>query len=154
VTLSPDGVHIFVSVNTQKTLAVLSVCDVAGGGATCDPTYVAEIAGMDSPRELALSSSGQYAYVAAANSNAMMIINVKTTPTAPTLVGTYTSSTDIGGARGVAVSPSGTYAYVTGWSSNRLVVIDISTPSAPTRKGFYSSTTYLDQPYVRVGATV
>jgi hypothetical protein len=108
---------------------------------------------MDSPRELALSSNGRYAYVAAAASDAMMIIDVKTTPTVPALVGTYTSTTDIEGARGVAVSPSGTYAYVTGWNSNKLVIIDVSTPSSPTKKGSYSDSAYLDEPCVQVGPT-
>ena len=76
--------------------------------------------------------SGNYAYVAA-TSTGLQIIDIST-PSSPTLTGTYNTS---GSAYDVAIS--GNYAYVADYTSG-LKIIDISTPSAPTLTGSFPTT--------------
>jgi len=74
--------------------------------------------------------AGNYAY--AATGRGLAIVDIST-PTAPTLAGSYDTSDY---ARGVAVD--GNYAYVADGSSG-LQIIDITTPTAPTLAGSYDT---------------
>jgi hypothetical protein len=85
------------------------------------------------PRAVAVS--GNYAFVAAANSDAIEVVDISN-PATPvhaaavtnTLGGPYISSPN-------TITISGNYAYVTSYFSNALEIIDISDPLNPTHTG-------------------
>lgn len=78
---------------------------------------------------------GNYAYIAASNSDAIEIIDIST-PTAPTHVA---SITDNGGTvrlnEPTGIVKSGNYLYVASHTSDAIQVIDVSTPSSPAGVG-------------------
>ena len=79
--------------------------------------------------------SGNYAYVASGNSDALEIVDV-TNPASPVHKGVITDGTD--GARllkPTSVYVSGNYAYVTSINSNALEIVDITNPASPVHKG-------------------
>lgn len=75
--------------------------------------------------------SGNLAYVAAYDGNALTIVDV-TNPAVPIIVGTVTDVA-LTGATGVAVV--GNFAYVTAGGSNALTVVDVTNPAAPVVVG-------------------
>lgn len=76
-------------------------------------------ASLDSAANVALS--GNYAYVAARNADALTMVDIST-PASPAVVGTTGALVSLAGARGVAIS--GNYAYVASWTADALTVID------------------------------
>jgi hypothetical protein len=79
--------------------------------------------------------SGNYAYVASANSNALEIVDVSD-PANPVHKGNI--STGAGGAllnKPWSVYVSGNYAYVTSRESNALEIVDVTNPASPVHKG-------------------
>ena len=79
--------------------------------------------------------SGNYAYVASYDSNALEIVDISN-PASPTHKGNIANGSGgalLNGPYGVFVS--GNYAYVTSYDSNALEIMDISNPASPTHKG-------------------
>jgi hypothetical protein len=77
--------------------------------------------------------SGNYAYVINTD-NGLLIVDVST-PSAPTLAGSY-----YGNSLPYGVAVSGSYAYVLAGTS--LEIVDISDPKSPTLEASYARTTY------------
>jgi PKD repeat protein len=78
--------------------------------------------------------SGNYAYVASDDANALAIIDI-TNPAAPVLRNSITNggSTLLSGPQSVYVS--GNYAYVASHDSNGLEIVDVTNPAAPVHRG-------------------
>ncbi len=86
---------------------------------------------------VAVFVSGDYAYVASAESNALEIVDVSD-PTAPAHAGSILNG--VGGAdpqlsKPTSVFVSGNYAYVTSADSDALEIVDVSDPTAPAHAG-------------------
>jgi hypothetical protein len=124
--------------SASSRLTALDVADPAHPvfkGSTAD----ARLAGADG-----VFSTGHYAYVAATNSNSLVIVDVSD-PTAPMVVGAVHDDDLLNQAYSVFVS--GQYAYVaaqgcvpkgcTASGGNALVVVDVADPSAPAIAGSY-----------------
>ena len=92
---------------------------------------------------ISVALSGSYAYVAAANSDALVVIDVSN-PASPVIRGSVVSSSLLDGPRNVAVS--GAYAYVAAAESDALVVVDVSNPASPVIRGSVVSSSLLDGP--------
>ncbi|KKL11056.1 hypothetical protein LCGC14_2549660, partial [marine sediment metagenome] len=103
----------------------------------------------DSRRPKNVIIRGNYAYVAAANDDALTIIDVSD-PTSPTFAGSIQgvgSPNYLDGAWSVKVV--GQYAYVVCFDDDALTIIDISNPASPTFVGKIQgarSPNYLDGP--------
>ena len=83
--------------------------------------------------------SGNYAYVASFDSNALEIVDVSN-PANPVHKGSI--SNGAGGALlngPVSVYVSGNYAYVASMASNALEIVDVSNPANPVHKGSISN---------------
>jgi hypothetical protein len=92
--------------------------------------------------------SGNYAYVSNSSSTAELQIVNMTTPTSPTLAGTYNAS---GTAGGLGVYAVGTTVYLTraaNGGNDEFVVINAATPSAPVRVTGYSLNVSMYEVYV------
>jgi hypothetical protein len=86
--------------------------------------------------------SGSYAYVAATNSDSLVVVNI-INPASPVIWGSVVSSSLMDEPNAVAVS--GSHAYVTADLSDSLVVVDISNPASPVIRGSVVSSSLLDQ---------
>ena len=84
--------------------------------------------------------SGSYAYVAATNSDSLVVVNI-INPASPVIWGSVVSSSLMDEPNAVAVS--GSHAYVTA-RSDSLVVVDISNPASPVIRGSVVSSSLLD----------
>jgi hypothetical protein len=80
-----------------------------------------------------ISVSGNYAYLACAGSNSLVVVDLST-PTSPTVAGSLTDSTNLNYTSSIAIY--GSYLYA-GCSNNYGggAIIDISNPAAPTLVG-------------------
>jgi hypothetical protein len=85
--------------------------------------------------------SGSYAYVAATNSDSLVVVNI-INPASPVIWGSVVSSSLMDEPNAVAVS--GSHAYVTADLSDSLVVVDISNPASPVIRGSVVSSSLLD----------
>ena len=96
--------------------------------------------------------SGSYAYVAAYDSDSLVVVLLdlhsppppppSPPPAAGSIVGSVASASLLDYALGVAVS--GSYAYVTAAWSDSLVVIDVSNPASPVIRGSVLSSSLMD----------
>lgn len=82
---------------------------------------------------MGVAVSGDELYVAARNAHRLIVVNVAT-PSNPTIVGSYYSSTYLYGAWDVAIGSSGN-VYVSTYYANRFTVVDVSNPSSPSLRG-------------------
>ncbi|MES2225280.1 MAG: hypothetical protein V4480_00535 [Patescibacteria group bacterium] len=78
---------------------------------------------------IGLEIVGNYAYVVDAGASHQLDVISIANPTAPAVVGTTSSLTNLNGAFYIKIS--GNYAFVTATGSDRLTVVDISNPTAP-----------------------
>ena len=88
------------------------------------PTLINTVPTGNFPNAIAIS--GNYAYVANADSNNMSVFNISN-PSAPALVSTVAT-----GNNPNAIATSGNYVYVTNIDSNTMSVFNVSTPNAPS----------------------
>ncbi|MDD2479621.1 MAG: phage tail tube protein [Victivallaceae bacterium] len=90
---------------------------------------------LDGPYCVAVSPDGNYVYVAASASNAMVIIDV-TDKNAPAKLGHLDGAANmLDGARSVSVSPDGNYVYVAAGVSDAMVIIDVTNKAVPVKLG-------------------
>lgn len=89
----------------------------------------------------AIVQDGNYAYLISAAQDRMTVCDV-TDRTSPSVVGSYTSSTNIDNPQRIA--KSGNYVYVASSNSDSLTSIDVSTPSSPTLGHKLTDATKLD----------
>ena len=78
----------------------------------------------------AISSDGQYVYVAASAANRVTIVDVSN-PRNTNIVGSVTASS-LNTCVDVVVSPSGKYVYAVSFTSSKVTTIDVSDPTNPT----------------------
>ncbi len=74
-----------------------------------------------------IAVSGNYAYVG--DNNSMLIVDVST-PTAPTLVGTFTDTARIDTPRDIAINSAGTLAALS-YVAQEVLLVDVSSPASP-----------------------
>ncbi|MDD4181760.1 MAG: phage tail tube protein, partial [Victivallaceae bacterium] len=90
---------------------------------------------LDGPYCVAVSPDGNYVYVAASASNAMVIIDV-TDKNAPAKLGHLDGAVNmLVAAASVSVSPDGNYVYVAAINSEAMVIIDVTNKAAPVKLG-------------------
>ena len=88
-------------------------------------------------------------YVAAANSDSLVIVDVGTDPSNPTLVGVLKDSTNMDGAWSVVLNVGTGLAYVAASASDSLAVVNVGTdPSSPTLLGVLKDSTNMDGAYL------
>ena len=80
---------------------------------------------MDFAFSVALDVDAGLAYVAAANSDSLAIVDVGTDPSNPTLVGVLKDSSNMDGARSVALDVDAGLAYVAASGSDSLAIVDV-----------------------------
>lgn len=138
------------SVDANGNIFSSSTLNVAGGpnpvGSVWHPTHkssITDTASYNLKGNYSVFVSGNYAYIASQEENALTIIDVSN-PASTTYKGTYSSATFLSGARSVFVS--GNYAYVVAYAVDTLAVIDISNPANPVLKGFLTDGTNLNNP--------
>nr|WP_320161589.1 PGF-pre-PGF domain-containing protein [uncultured Methanoregula sp.] len=136
--------------STGSNLSSISLSDITGTGfasgaallltpVNVTPIYTGNISNGAGGAVLYNPSSvyvsGNYAYVASYDDNALEIVNV-TDPASPTHAGKI-----IDGAGGAALSRpysvyvSGNYAYVASQDSNALEIVNVTNPASPTHAG-------------------
>ena len=127
--LSPDGTLLYcVSMQLSKVV----IFDVA-----TNPTSPAVVGSLESlsfmllPVSIKLSRDGQFAFVAAHQSNALVVVDV-TDPESPVAVGKVIDGTLLKAPFGVSISPDGQLAYVTAFRSHLLTVVDVSDVTNPS----------------------
>ena len=85
--------------------------------------------------------SGNYAYVAGADSNSLAIIDISN-PSSPVVVGGLIDSNYMNYAHSVHVS--GNYAYVAAKGSDSLSIVNVSNPFSPLVTGTVTDSTYMN----------
>ena len=100
---------------------------------------------MDFAFSVALDVDAGLAYVAAANSDGLAIVDVGTDPSNPSLVGVLKDSSNMDEARSVALDVDAGLAYVAAYTSDSLAIVDVGTdPSNPTLVGVLKDSTNMD----------
>eukprot|EP00750_Incisomonas_marina_P016575 INCI19189.1.p1 GENE.INCI19189.1~~INCI19189.1.p1 ORF type:complete len:386 (-),score=69.55 INCI19189.1:271-1428(-) len=125
--------------STTTTSTTTSSTTTTATTTTCPPTAMVgsvTAAALDAASAVAVSPSGRYAYVAAAASDSIAVVDVGSDPANPVVVGSVTDSTLMDGARTVAVEPTGRYVYVAAFLAHNVAVVDVGTdPTNPTVVG-------------------
>lgn len=98
--------------------------------------YTNDSTKLDGAKGVAVS--GNYLYAAAFNADSLVVVDV-TSPSNPSIAGSYSSSTYLNGVHSVAVGSSN-FVYCSVYYAYRFTVVDVSSPSGPSYKGsVYSS---------------
>merc|ERR1719162_2060686 len=98
-------------------LCVIEATSPSVSGQILDTTNLAGASGV--------AVDGNYAYVAAAGSHALTVVDV-TNPALPTVSGQIIDYTNLNGASAVAVD--GNYAYLAAQGADALTVVDVTNP--------------------------
>lgn len=102
-----------------------------------DPASPAVVGSLESlsfmqfPVSIKLSKDGQFAFVAAHQSNALVVLDV-TDPASPIAIGKVIDGTLLNAPFGVAISPDGQLAYVTSFRSHLLTAVNVSDAANPS----------------------
>ena len=105
---------------------------------------VVDSVNMDLPQDVALSSSGEYAFVAALYSDSIAVVDVSDMAT-PSVVGSL-KHFKLDGARHVVVSDDDSYLFVAARDGDSFAVVSVSDPSNPTLAGSITDSTNMDYP--------
>lgn len=121
------GNDLFVSCALVDKIDIVNVADPNA------PALRTPISTEDDPRALALSSNGQYLFVAAYTGNNFSIYDVSN-PASPSHVKTITTET---GPYGLAAS--GSYVFVSAFNADKIQAVDVSTPASASVVGAVST---------------
>jgi hypothetical protein len=131
-----SGNYAYVASSNSNALEIVDVSNPANPvhkGCITDNSISGSGALLNDP--VSVYVSGNNAYVASSNSNALEIVDVSN-PANPVHKGSIVDGT--GGARlndPVSVYVSGNYAYVASLGSDALEIVDVSNPANPVHKG-------------------
>ena len=102
---------------------------------------------LHTPRGVAVSPYGTYAYVVSVSSDTLAVVDVGTEPTHPAVVGSIADNITMKYSNAVATSPDGKYVYAVGRESDSLAVVDVATNvTHPVVVGSVTDATSLDNP--------
>jgi len=122
--IDPLGRFVYV---TNQSLNDITLLDARTGSfvTSFDPENIKTVTGFDN-RGIAFTPDGRFAFIAARNPGALLMIDTELVPTNPDRAVARRLPTDVG-PTAVAVTPNGTEVWVTNFYTNSVYAIDIET---------------------------
>ena len=131
IALTPDQKYAVATGYLSDSLAIINITD---------PTHPSIVGGLlvadlqlDAPTTVVVSPNGQYAFVGALQSNELVVVDIATDVTKPSVAGRFTARSPLG-----VTTFDGDFVYLSSYNNPTLTVVNVSDPTNPTGSGTIS----------------